>query len=99
MNIQEMDAYMFIWRVNTTLKRWSPTRVAFMSAMFCLQLDAAFKVFNPDKKSYELPDFLLGYGRGELPSHGWTDQVWGVDVDRLYFPLFENGNPKLLYTL
>ncbi|KAG2311373.1 hypothetical protein Bca52824_022930 [Brassica carinata] len=88
----EMDAYMFIWRVNTTLKRWAPTRVAFMSAMFCLQLDAAFKVFNPDKKSYELPDFLLGYGRGELPSHERTDQVWGVDVDHLYFPLFVNDN-------
>ncbi|KAL0899776.1 hypothetical protein Bca101_083737 [Brassica carinata] len=90
--IQEMDAYMFIWRVKTTLKRWAPTRVAFMTALFCLQLEAAYKSFNPDKKSYKLPDFFLSYGRGELPSHGRTDEVWGVDVDRLYCPLFVNGN-------
>ncbi|KAG2311376.1 hypothetical protein Bca52824_022933 [Brassica carinata] len=59
---EEMDAFMFIWRVNTTLHRWTPSRVAFMSAI------------------------------GEIPSHGRTDQVWGVNVDRLYFPLFVNGN-------
>ena len=93
-----MDAVMFIWRVNTTLNRWAPRRVAFMSAMFCLQVDAAYKKFLPNKKAYQLPDFLLGYGRGELPSHGQTDLVWGVDVDRLYFPLFINGNHSLLYT-
>ncbi|KAH0885202.1 hypothetical protein HID58_061298 [Brassica napus] len=87
---EEMDAVMFIWRVNTTLNRWAPRRVAFMSAMFCLQVDAAYKKFLPNKKAYQLPDFLLGYGRGELPSHGQTDLVWGVDVDRLYFPLFVN---------
>ncbi|CAH8381781.1 unnamed protein product [Eruca vesicaria subsp. sativa] len=89
---EEMDAFMFIWRVNTTLKRWGPGRVAFMSAMFCLQIDAAYNKFIRDKKAYELPEFLLGYGRGELPSHGRTDLVWGVDIDRLYFPLFVNGN-------
>uniref|UniRef100_A0A0D2ZYR9 Ubiquitin-like protease family profile domain-containing protein n=1 Tax=Brassica oleracea var. oleracea TaxID=109376 RepID=A0A0D2ZYR9_BRAOL len=44
-----------------------------MSAMFCLQVDAAYKKFLPNKKAYQLPDFLLGYGRGELPSHGQTD--------------------------
>ncbi|KAG2282433.1 hypothetical protein Bca52824_053653 [Brassica carinata] len=95
---EEMDAVMFIWRVNTTLNRWAPRRVAFMSAMFCLQVDAAYKKFLPNKKAYQLPDFLLGYGRGELPSHGQTDLVWGVDVDRLYFPLFVNGNHSVLFT-
>uniref|UniRef100_A0A0D3DCI6 DUF1985 domain-containing protein n=1 Tax=Brassica oleracea var. oleracea TaxID=109376 RepID=A0A0D3DCI6_BRAOL len=95
---EEMDAVMFIWRVNATLKRWAPSRVAFLNAMFCLQIDAAYNKFFPNKKTYELPDFLFGYGRGELPSHGRTDQVWGVDVDRLYFPLFVNGNHSLLYT-
>ncbi|KAG2329660.1 hypothetical protein Bca52824_000840 [Brassica carinata] len=95
---EEMDAFMFIWRVNTTLNRWAPSRVAFMSAMFCLQLEAAYNKFTHNKKAYQLPDFLLGYGRGEIPSHGRTDQVWGVNVDRLYFPLFVNGNHSLLYT-
>ncbi|XP_018435592.1 uncharacterized protein LOC108807848 [Raphanus sativus] len=89
---EEMDAFMFIWRVNTTLERWAPRRVAFMNAMFCLQINAAYNNFSVDRRGYDLPDFLLGYGRGELPSHGRNDQVWGVDVDRLYFPLFVNGN-------
>ncbi|XP_056850736.1 uncharacterized protein LOC130500056 [Raphanus sativus] len=87
---REMDAFMFMWRVKTTLNLWAPKRVAFMSAMFCLQVHAAFIKFSPNRKAYKLTDFLLGYGRGELPSHGRTDQVWGVDVDRLYFPLFVN---------
>ncbi|KAF8114124.1 hypothetical protein N665_0041s0013 [Sinapis alba] len=89
---EEMDAFMYIWRANTTLKRWTPNRVAFMNAMFCLQMDTAYNMFAVNKKGYELPDFLLGYGRGELPSHGRTDKVWGADVDCLYFPLFVNGN-------
>ncbi|KAH0903144.1 hypothetical protein HID58_042647, partial [Brassica napus] len=37
-------------RVNTTLTRWAPRRVVFMSAMFCLQVDAAYKKFLPNKK-------------------------------------------------
>ncbi|KAL0774084.1 hypothetical protein Bca101_039235 [Brassica carinata] len=67
-----------------------------MTALFCLQLEAAYKSFNPDKKSYKLPDFFLSYGRGELPSHGRTDEVWGVDVDRLYCPLFVNVIPRIV---
>ncbi|KAG2241398.1 hypothetical protein Bca52824_096618, partial [Brassica carinata] len=82
----EMDAVMFIWRVNTTLNRWAPRRVAFMSAMFCLQVGAAYKVL-PNKKPINCLISFLECGR-ELPSHGQTDLVWGVDVDRLYFPLF-----------
>ncbi|KAF3588169.1 hypothetical protein F2Q69_00030906 [Brassica cretica] len=49
---EEMDAVMFIWRVNTTLKRWAPSRVAFLNAMFCLQIDAAYNKFFPNKKTY-----------------------------------------------
>ncbi|KAH0898179.1 hypothetical protein HID58_047747 [Brassica napus] len=87
---EEMDAMMYMWRENTTLRRWNIKRVAYMSALFCLQLNKAYRKFNPNKKAYELPDLFLSYGRGELPSHGRTDKVWGVDIDRLYFPLFVN---------
>ena len=73
-NIHEMDAMMYMWRENTTLRRWNIKRVAFMSALFCLQLDNAYRKFNPNKKAYELPDLFLAYGRGELPSHGRTDK-------------------------
>ncbi|KAF8115980.1 hypothetical protein N665_0024s0007 [Sinapis alba] len=62
------------------------------------EMDAAYNKFAVDKKGYQLPEFLLSYGRGKLPSHGRTDQVWGVDVDHLYFPLFINGNHCFLYT-
>ncbi|KAJ0232143.1 hypothetical protein HA466_0293480 [Hirschfeldia incana] len=57
---EEMAASMFIWRVKTSLNLWAPKRVAFMSAMFCLQLQAQYNKFLPNKKAYELPDFLLG---------------------------------------
>ncbi|KAG2256390.1 hypothetical protein Bca52824_075684 [Brassica carinata] len=87
---EETDAMMYMWRENTTLRRWNIKRVAFMSALFCFQLDNAYRKFHPNKKAYELPDLFLAYGRGELPSHGRPDKVWGVDIDRLYFPLFVN---------
>ncbi|KAG2289724.1 hypothetical protein Bca52824_049328 [Brassica carinata] len=88
---EEMDAMMYIWREKTSLRRWNIDRVAFMNAMFCLQIEKEYKKCKDDKRGYVVPDLLLSYGRGELPSHGRTNRVWGVDVDRLYFPLFVNG--------
>ncbi|WZZ31002.1 hypothetical protein YC2023_014403 [Brassica napus] len=89
---EEMDAMMYIWREKTSLRRWNIDRVAFMNAMFCLQIEKEYEKCKDDKRGYVVPDLLLAYGRGELPSHGRTNRVWGVDVDRLYFPLFVNGN-------
>ncbi|KAG2289571.1 hypothetical protein Bca52824_049175 [Brassica carinata] len=89
---KEMDAMMYIWREKTSLRRWNIDRVAFMNAMFCLQIEKEYEKCKDDKRGYVVPDLLLAYGRGELPSHGRTNRVWGVDVDRLYFPLFVNGN-------
>ncbi|CDY18297.1 BnaC09g30470D [Brassica napus] len=40
---EEMDAMMYMWRENTTLRRWNIKRVAFMSTLFCLQLDNAYR--------------------------------------------------------
>ena len=94
-----MDAMMYIWREKTSLRRWNIDRVAFMNAMFCLQIENEYQKCKADKRGYVVPNLLLAYGRGELPSHGRTNKVWGVDVDRLYFPLFVNGNyPCFLYT-
>ncbi|KAH0863738.1 hypothetical protein HID58_080949, partial [Brassica napus] len=87
---EEMDAMMYIWREKTSLRRWNIDRVAFMNAMFCLQIEKEYEKCKDDKRGYVVPDLLLAYGRGELPSHGRTNRVWGVDVDRLYFPLFVN---------
>ncbi|KAG2323370.1 hypothetical protein Bca52824_016583 [Brassica carinata] len=96
---EEMDAMMYIWREKTSLRRWNIDRVAFMNAMFCLQIENEYQKCKDRKRGYVVPNLLLAYGRGELPSHGRTNKVWGVDVDRLYFPLFVNGNyPCFLYT-
>uniref|UniRef100_A0A0D3BFQ8 Ubiquitin-like protease family profile domain-containing protein n=2 Tax=Brassica oleracea var. oleracea TaxID=109376 RepID=A0A0D3BFQ8_BRAOL len=89
---EEMDAMMYIWREKTSLRRWNIDRVAFMNAMFCLQIEKEYEKCKDDKRGYVVPDLLLAYGRGELRSHGRTNRVWGVDVDRLYFLLFVNGN-------
>ncbi|KAG2247241.1 hypothetical protein Bca52824_086869 [Brassica carinata] len=88
---EEMDAMMYIWREKTSLRCWNIDRVGFMNAMFCLQIEKEYEKCKDDKRGYVVPDLLLAYGRGELPSHGRTNRVWGVDVDRLYFPLFVNG--------
>ncbi|CAH8306580.1 unnamed protein product [Eruca vesicaria subsp. sativa] len=71
---EEMDAFMYIWRVKNSLRHLTPDRVA-LPALFCLQIEKAYLSFT-------------AYERGELPSHGRTNKVWGVDVDHLYFPLF-----------
>ncbi|KAG2250750.1 hypothetical protein Bca52824_080886 [Brassica carinata] len=91
---EEMDAMMYIWREKTSLRRWNIDRVAFMNAMFCLQIEKEYEKCKDDKRGYVVPDLLLAYGRGELPSHGRTNRVWGVDVDRLYFPLFVNEKSR-----
>ncbi|CAH8381065.1 unnamed protein product [Eruca vesicaria subsp. sativa] len=44
--------------------------------------------WESNKRGYVFGDICLAYRRGEHPSHGRTNKVWGVDVDRLYFPLF-----------
>ncbi|KAG2239700.1 hypothetical protein Bca52824_091539 [Brassica carinata] len=80
------------------LWRWNIDRVAFMNAMFCLRIENEYRSVKTEKR-LRVPNLLLSDGRGELPSHGRTNKVWGVDVDRLYFPLFVNGNyPCFLYT-
>ncbi|KAG5397861.1 hypothetical protein IGI04_019675 [Brassica rapa subsp. trilocularis] len=32
------------------------------------------------------------YGKGVLPPHGQTQEIWNVDVDRLYVPVHVSGN-------
>ncbi|CAH8359039.1 unnamed protein product, partial [Eruca vesicaria subsp. sativa] len=75
-------------RVKNSLRHWTPDHVAFMPAYFCLQIEKAYLIFTSNKIGYILGDILLAYGRGELPFHGRTNKLWGVDVDCLYFPLF-----------
>nr|VDD54762.1 unnamed protein product [Brassica oleracea] len=41
-----MDAMMYIWREKTSLRRWNIDRVAFMNAMFCLQIEKEYEKCN-----------------------------------------------------
>ncbi|KAG2278505.1 hypothetical protein Bca52824_061060 [Brassica carinata] len=75
----DMDAMMYLFWEKTTLRRWSPDRVAFLNCMF-----------NGNRRGYKIDDNFLEYGRGELPYHGSTGSVWSVDVDRLYIPICVN---------
>ncbi|KAG5393618.1 hypothetical protein IGI04_023581 [Brassica rapa subsp. trilocularis] len=52
----------------------SINRVAFMSAMFCLQIETSYRKFVVNKRAYKLPNLLLAYGREELAAHGRTDK-------------------------
>ncbi|KAG2302942.1 hypothetical protein Bca52824_031593 [Brassica carinata] len=70
----------------TSLRRWNIDRVAFMNSMFCLQIENEYRSVKPTKEATSTQSSSC-LRRGELPSHGRTNKVWGVDVDRLYFPL------------
>ncbi|KAG2243010.1 hypothetical protein Bca52824_095146 [Brassica carinata] len=71
------------------MMRWNIDRVAFMSAMFASDRERIEKC-KATKRLRSTRSSSCLWER--LPSHGWTNRVWGVDVDRLYFPLFVNGN-------
>ncbi|CAN7042005.1 unnamed protein product [Brassica rapa subsp. trilocularis] len=86
----DMDAMMYLFREKTTLRRWSPDRVAFLNCMFSNQIITAYGKFDGNRRGYKIDDNFLEYGRGELPYHGSTGSVWGVDVDRLYIPICVN---------
>ncbi|CAH8340898.1 unnamed protein product [Eruca vesicaria subsp. sativa] len=43
---EEMDGFMYIWRVKTYLWHWTPDRVAFMPVYFSLQIEKAHPMFG-----------------------------------------------------
>ncbi|KAG2287801.1 hypothetical protein Bca52824_047405 [Brassica carinata] len=86
----DMDAMMYLFREKTTLRRWSPDRVAFLNCMFSNQIITAYEKLDGNRRGYKIDDNFLEYGRGELPYHGSTGSVWSVDVDRLYIPICVN---------
>ncbi|KAF8051462.1 hypothetical protein N665_1720s0006 [Sinapis alba] len=83
---------MFVFRERTTLRRWLPDRVAFMTCVFSDLIGSEYKKFVMGIKKYKMNPLLLEYGKGELPSHGRSRKLWNVDVDRLYVPIWVNRN-------
>ena len=78
---------MFLFTGRTTLQRWKPTKVAFMTCMFSNQMKTSFQEFRKDRKKWEVSELLHQYGSGELPAHGRTGLMWDLDVTRMYVPL------------
>lgn len=84
---QEIDAMMYVFTERTSLRRWLPKRVAFMTCMFSNQIKMSFKEYRKDPKAFEFTGLLHQYGIGELPAHGRTQLMWDLDVDRMYVPV------------
>ena len=82
----------FLFRERTSLRRWNPSKVAFMSCIFSNQLKNSYIEFKKDRKKFRVEGLLHQYGIGELPAHGLTRLVWDLDVNRMYVPLLVNGN-------
>ena len=83
---------LFLFRERTSLRRWNPSKVAFMSCIFSNQMKNAYIEFKKDRKKFRVQGLLHQYGIGELPSHGWTRSVWDLNVNCMYVPLLVHGN-------
>ncbi|KAF8063873.1 hypothetical protein N665_1182s0002 [Sinapis alba] len=51
-----------------------------------------YNSFLACKRKYTLHSLLLEFGKWVLPPHGRTQEIWNVDVDRLYVPVHVSGN-------
>ncbi|CAA7017798.1 unnamed protein product [Microthlaspi erraticum] len=89
---EEIDGLLYVFRENTTLKRWDVDRVGFMNFNFACCIKAAYEQWKSVKKKFEVSEYLMAFGKGILPAHGRTDKVWGVDFDRIYTPVSVGGN-------
>ncbi|KAF3584698.1 hypothetical protein F2Q69_00027802 [Brassica cretica] len=89
----EIDAAMYVFWERTSLKRWRPHRVAFMTVIFSNMIKKEYCIFEAQgRKIYTLHNLLLQYGKGVLPPHGRTQEIWNVDVDQLYVPVHVSVN-------
>ncbi|KAG2248225.1 hypothetical protein Bca52824_087853 [Brassica carinata] len=68
----KIDAIMYLFTERTTLRRWEPTKVAFMNCTFSNQMKNSFEEFRKDKKKFKVSELLHRYDIGELPAHGRT---------------------------
>ncbi|EOA17966.1 hypothetical protein CARUB_v10006381mg [Capsella rubella] len=87
-----MDATMYLFREKASLGQLQLARVGFMNCIFGMQLQNEYQKFLNNKRNYKWSSFIEAYANGELPSHGKTRKKWRSDFDRIYVPLFVNGN-------
>uniref|UniRef100_A0A0D3DIT1 Ubiquitin-like protease family profile domain-containing protein n=1 Tax=Brassica oleracea var. oleracea TaxID=109376 RepID=A0A0D3DIT1_BRAOL len=83
----EIDGMMWLFTERTSLRRWFPNKVAFMTCLFSNQITNSYNEYKKDKKKFKVTGLLQQYGVGELPAHGRTRLMWDLDVNRMYVPL------------
>ncbi|KAJ4873969.1 hypothetical protein Rs2_44268 [Raphanus sativus] len=76
----EIDAAMFVFRERTSLNRWKPYRVGFMTTVFSNMIKKEYSLLRGGRKKYNLHNLLVQYGRGVLPPRGATHEIWNLDV-------------------
>ncbi|XP_013663788.1 uncharacterized protein LOC106368383 [Brassica napus] len=84
---KEIDGMMWLFTERTSLRRWFPNKVAFMTCLFSNQITNSYNEYKKDKNKYKVTGLLQQYGIGELPAHGRTRLMWDLDVNRMYAPL------------
>ncbi|XP_048611419.1 uncharacterized protein LOC125585789 [Brassica napus] len=84
---KEIDGMMWLFTERTSLRRWFPNKVAFMTCLFSNQITNSYNEYKKDKKKFKVGGLLQQYGIGELPAHGRTRLMWDLDVNRMYVPL------------
>nr|CCO06498.1 cysteine proteinase like protein [Arabis alpina] len=82
--LQHIDAFMYLLRQNTNFRRWKASRVGFMCCSYTQHVTAQYTILEKDRRTYKPDSIFRSYGKGELPPDGRTNQVWGLDVDRIY---------------
>lgn len=83
---------MYLFREKTSLGRFKSDRVGFMNCLFSMHIKNEFEKFRQNKRSHKWDTNILSYANGALPSHGKTGKKWALDFDRIYAPIFVNGN-------
>ncbi|KAF3565299.1 hypothetical protein DY000_02013474 [Brassica cretica] len=53
LNNHEIDAMLFLFRERTSLRRWNPSKVAFMSCIFSNQMKNSYIEFKKDRKKIQ----------------------------------------------
>jgi len=81
--MQEIDGMMWLFTERTSLRRWFPNKVAFMTCLFSNQITNSYNEYKKDKKKFKVGGLLQQYGIGELPAHGRTRLMWDLDVNRI----------------
>ncbi|KAG2314714.1 hypothetical protein Bca4012_065517 [Brassica carinata] len=64
---EDMDAMMYLFQERTSLRRWKPDHVAFMSCLYSTQLISAYGKFEGNRRGYKVANTLLEYGQGRTP--------------------------------